>query len=299
MLANGRGVGITEMLHGSAEWPVLVFFALITQLGDVWFLFLLGSALFVAGEQLPRWGIDRRRGLFVLGLALTYVALIGVLKNAFLLPRPPGASEAPLVQWMPAAIEPLFVDITTADGPGFPSGHALGTTMVWGGLALILDRGARRTRLGIAGTVVALVALSRLVLGVHYAVDVVVGVALGLVFLGALYRLSDGGTDPGRVFLFAITVGILGLVIEITFDSVTALGGAIGGWLAWRAVAETTSAHPSSRRAVIAGFVVLGAAAGLFGAVYALTPSIGLAFLGAVVAAAGAVGAPDLSERLV
>lgn len=298
-LANGRGVGITEMLHGSAEWPVLVFFALVTQLGDVWFLFLLGSALYVAGDQLPRWGVDRRRGLFVLGLALAYVALIGVFKNAFLLPRPPGAGDAPLEWWIPAAIEPVFIDITTADGPGFPSGHALGTTMVWGGVALILDQEARWLRLGTAAAVVVLVTLSRLVLGVHYAVDVVVGVALGLIVLGALYRLSDGGTDPDRVLLFAVAVGILGLFMEVTFDSVTALGGAVGGWLTWRAVAETTSAQLSSRRAVIAGFLVLGAAAGLFGAVYALTPPLGLAFLGAVVTAAGAVGAPILGERLV
>ena len=67
MLVNGREVGITGMLNGSVEWPVLVYFALVTQLGDVWFLFLLGSALYVTGDQLPRWGIDRRRGLFVLG----------------------------------------------------------------------------------------------------------------------------------------------------------------------------------------------------------------------------------------
>jgi predicted lysophospholipase L1 biosynthesis ABC-type transport system permease subunit len=101
------------------------------------------------------------------------------------------------------------------------------------------------------------------------------------------------------VLLFAVAVGILGLFMGATFDSVTALGGAVGGWLTWRGVAETTSAHPSSRRAVIAGFLVLGAAAGIFGAVYALTPSLVLAFLGAVIAAAGAVSAPILGERLV
>ena len=57
---------------------------------------------------------------------------------------------------------------------------------------------------------VAPVILSRPVLGVHYTVDVV-GVALGLIILSALYWLSDGGTDPDRVLLFVVTVGILGL----------------------------------------------------------------------------------------
>jgi membrane-associated phospholipid phosphatase len=295
---NGRGVGITELLHGYAEWPILLLFALITQLGDVWFLFALGSALYVAGEQLPRWGIDRRRGLFVLGLVLAYVALIGVLKNAFGLPRPPGAGEAPALGWIPVALEPVFADIATGHGPGFPSGHALGTTMVWGGVALILDQGTRRARAAVAGTVVALVSLSRLVLGVHYAVDVVVGVALGLLALGALYWLTDRGTDPGRVLLFAVAAGIVGLFMGITFDSVTALGGALGAWVAWRVVASATPAHPSNRREVMAGFAVLAVAAALFGAVYTLTPTLVVAFVGAVLAGGGAVGAPALGDRL-
>jgi len=233
----------------------------------------------------------------VLGLVLAYVAFIGVLKNAFRLPRPPGAGVAPTLGWIPTVLEPVFADIATGHGPGFPSGHALGTTMVWGGVALVLERGARRTRLAVAGGVVALVSLSRLVLGVHYAVDVVVGAAIGLLALGALYWLTDRGRDPGRVLLFAVVAGIVGLFMGITFDSVTALGGALGAWVTWRAVAEATPAHPSNSREVVAGFVVLGVAAALFGVVYALTPGIVVAFLGAVLAGGGAVGAPALADR--
>lgn len=299
MLGNGRGVGITETLHGAAEWPVLVVFAVITQLGDVWLLFLLGSALYVAGDHLPRVGIDRRRGLFVLALVLTYVALIGVLKETFLLPRPPGAGDPPVVGWLPAAIEPVFADITTGEGYGFPSGHALGTTMVWGGVALTLEQVARRVRFGLAAAVIVLVALSRLVLGVHYAVDVVVGVAIGLVVLGALYRLSDGGAAPGRVLLVAVAVGLLGVAMGLTVESVLALGVVVGGWIVWQGVAETTPAHPSSWRAVIAGALVVGAAAGTLGAVYELTLPLSIVFLGAVAAGGGMIGAPMLGERLV
>jgi len=296
--ANGRGVGITEWLHGAAEWPVIVFFALVTQLGDVWFLFLFGSALYVAGDRLPRLGVDRRRGLFVLALALAYVALVGALKTAFLVPRPPGAAEAPVVWWLPAVLEPVYTDIATGHGPGFPSGHALGTTMVWVGAALVLDAGTRRTRLGVAGVVVALVSLSRLVLGVHYAVDVVVGAAVGLVVVGALYRLVDAGTDPSQVLRFAVAAGVLWLLLEVTFDSATALGGALGAWLAWRAVADETSLHPSSTRAAAAGFAAIGLAAVFFGAVYALTPPLVVSFLAAVAATAVVVAAPVLGEAL-
>jgi len=295
---NGRGVGITDVLHGAAEWPVIVLFALVTQLGDVWFLFLLGSTLYVAGERLPRFGVDRRRGLFVLALALAYVALVGVLKTAFLLPRPPGAAVAPAVGWIPAALEPVYADIATGHGPGFPSGHALGTTMVWVGAALVLDAGARRTRLGVAGVVVALVSLSRLVLGVHYAVDVVVGAAVGLVVVGALYRLGDDSTRPEQVLRFAAAAGVAGLLLVVNFDSVTALGGALGGWLAWRTLADETPPQPSSTRALAAGFAALAAAAVPLGAAYALGPPLAVSFLASVVAGAGAVAAPVVGETL-
>ncbi|QLH75935.1 phosphatase PAP2 family protein [Halosimplex rubrum] len=296
---NGRSVGVTEALHGLAEWPAILLFGLVTQLGDGWFLFVLGGALFVAGEEFPVLGIDRRRALFVFGLALTYVAVIGALKGFFGLGRPPGAMEPLDLAWVPAALAPLLESATTADGPGFPSGHALGTTMVWGGLALVVDWGTARQRaVGVAG-VIGLVSLSRLVLGVHYLVDVVVGSAVGVVLLGALYRFSESGTDPSRVLGVAVGVGVLGLFNGLTFDSVAAIGGALGGWVVWRAVADSTPARPTNRGEVLAGFAVLAGAGLLFAALEAFEPSLALVFAGAAVAVGGAVGAPLLGERAV
>lgn len=292
-----RGVGVTELLHGQST-VVVVLFALFTQLGDVWFLFLLGGVLYVMGDELPRLGVARRRGLFVLALTLTYIALIGALKQFFVLPRPPGATVPLTVDGLPATIDAVLASITTAEGPGFPSGHALGTTMVWGGLALVLERGTARLRVAVAGTVVVLVSLSRLVLGVHYAVDVVVGATLGIVVLGVLYWLSDRGTDPGRTLLVAVSVGIAGLATGTTFDSVAAVGSAFGAWLVWRTVADSTPAHPTTRREVVAGFAILAIAGGLFGATYAIEPTLPFTFLGAAIAAGGAIGAPLLGERL-
>lgn len=298
LLGIDRGVGITKMLQEYGEWPVVVLFALITQLGDVWFLLLLGSVLYVAGDELPGRGVARRQGLFVLTLVLTYIALIEVLKHFILLPRPPGASVPPPVQGMPTMLKGVFVNITTAEGPGFPSGHALGTTMVWGGLALVLDRGTRRLRFGIAGVIVVLVSISRLVLGVHYAVDLIAGAGLGIVVLGVLYRLSDRGTDPERVLLVAVALGIVRLAIGITLDSVATAGSTIGAWLVWRGIADVTPAYPMNRREIVAGFVVLGIMGGLFTIIYASEPSYLLLFLGAAISAGGATGAPLLGKRL-
>lgn len=295
----GRGIGITELLQEQGTWLLLVLFAVITQLGDVWFLFLVGSVLYVTGDELPRWGIDRRRGLFVLTLVLTYIALIGVLKNIFTLPRPPSAAEPPPLRWIPIAFSGIFTSITTADSFGFPSGHALGTTMVWGGLALVIDRSTLRRRASIAGVVVVLVSMARLVLGVHYVVDVIVGALLGIAVLGGLYWLANHGTAPDRVLLVTIAIGIVGLLIRTTFDSVAAVGSAIGGWLVWRGIADTTPAHPTDRLEVFAGFGLVGIAAGIFGVIYAGDVSYLVTFFGSATAVGIAVAAPLLGEQLV
>jgi membrane-associated phospholipid phosphatase len=294
----GRDVGVTGALQGAAARPVLLAFALVTQLGDVWFLSLLGGTLYVTGGTRRGWRVARRRGLFVLGLVVTYVALVGALKQLFALPRPPGAGTPVAAPWVPAALDAAVADVTTADGAGFPSGHALGTTMVWGGLALVLERGTTRQRVGAAGAVVVLVSVSRLVLGVHYAVDVVAGVAVGVLALGALYRLAGRGFEPGRLLLVAAAVGTARLAIDPGVDGAAAAGSAVGAWVAWRGIADRTPAQPTSGRAVLAGLVVLGVAGGLFAAVYAVDPSRPLAFLGAAVAAGGVTAAPLFGEQL-
>lgn len=299
MLTDDRSVGVVELLHGAASDPVIILFALLTQLGDVWFLFLLGGLLYVAGDEFPRWGIDRRRGLFVLGLLLTYVALIGVLKEFFSLARPPGASESPAIVWLPAVFEGVVASIATGDGPGFPSGHAFGSTLVWGGFAIVVFEDNLSTGwLGAAG-VIGLVSLSRVILGVHYLVDVVVGIGLGVIVLAGLYVFADRGTAPDRVLLAAIGAAGLGLLQGATFESVAALGGAVGGWLVWRGIADSTPAHPSSRREVAAGFGILALAGGFFALLYAIEPPLLATFVGTAIAVGGAVAAPLGGEHLL
>lgn len=296
-VGRDRGIGLTDVLQRQAELPLVVLFALITQLGDVWFLFLLGGVLYVGGSSVPGWGLDRRRGLFVLALVITYVALIGVFKSVFAAPRPLGAGKPPALGWIPSVFEVLFADITTAAGPGFPSGHALGSTMVWGGLALVYHRGTYRGRFGVAGVIVALVSVSRLVLGVHYFVDVLAGIVLGVITLGVLYRVAESGTAPGRVLLASIAIGLVGIFASLGFESVAALGAAIGGWGAWRSFAGTVPDHPGNRRDVLVEFVVLGLAGGLFGGLYALHPPVPITFLGTAIAVGTVVAAPILCER--
>jgi undecaprenyl-diphosphatase len=84
----------------------------------------------------------------------------------------------------------LFTGAYHASGYSFPSGHALGATLFCGAILYLLwaalDSKAVLVFLSAVSAVcVLLVALSRVVLGVHYPTDVEGGIALGLAWLYA------------------------------------------------------------------------------------------------------------------
>src|SRR4029077_4637641 len=77
--------------------------------------------------------------------------------------------------------------VSTAPGLSFPSGHALGASIGCCLLLLItlrfLPRGARVVAVVAAALIVGLVALARVVLGVHFVSDVLAGIALGIAWV--------------------------------------------------------------------------------------------------------------------
>ncbi len=115
------------------------------------------------------WSANARRQALGLLLAIGGgEALVNGLKIAFQRPRP----------------SPLFAHL----GYSFPSGHAFFAVTVYGMLTYWLTRRARRggRRLWAGATaLIALIGLSRVCLGVHYASDVLAGFALGLPWLWA------------------------------------------------------------------------------------------------------------------
>jgi len=75
-----------------------------------------------------------------------------------------------------------------AHGYSFPSGHAMGSTVVFGALSYLAFRTATSWRwksamLALASTLVLAVALSRVYLGAHWISDVAAGVAVGALWL--------------------------------------------------------------------------------------------------------------------
>ncbi|WP_435155510.1 phosphatase PAP2 family protein [Haladaptatus sp. DFWS20] len=229
-----RGWGVIEALREILpKWAPEVF-VYVTQLGDAWVYFLIGALCYWFSD-------DRERFAFVLAATLGALSLTLALKEFFALARPSETLQ--------------FIEAT---GYGFPSGHAIGSTVFWGILALTIDRWNRGIRIAGASVIVALVVLSRVVLGVHFAIDVLVGVAIGLVYLAFVVKgLRWRPTAAfGLAVVFALAALLLALRTSVTasnlFEPVAALGGTTGALILWSAIDP-----PDESIGYITGFVGL------------------------------------------
>lgn len=232
-----RLVGASRVLREAVPTGLVDLFAIVTVLG--------GGPFILVVLALAYWNLERRREtLTLVSVAFVALAVTVVLKGWFDLPRPP------------AGIRQHPVESGSA---GFPSGHAIAATVVYGGALL----GSERTRhlpsmLVVVGLVVG-VSVSRVVLGVHYLGDVIAGVFLGLVVLTAWVAIDR---DPVVTFGLAAGVSALALALTGDPDGAIGLGGSLGGLVAIRWNPELTSLHSQPERVAVnlSGVVVVGLA---------------------------------------
>lgn len=291
-----RGIGAVDLLAGLPK-AVDVLFALLTQLGDPWFVFSALVLLYWLGPGRIR--VTRREGALLAGLAVVALATILVLKDWFALPRPPTATSATAPVWLPDPLGDVYTGIATDDDFGFPSGHALASTVVYGGMARVLDVWERRRRYLAAGAIITTVSLSRVVLGLHYLVDVVTGAAVGVVIIWAAVRwLRD---RPDVLFgvgcalsLVAMGIAAFGGYAGEVHEAATGVGSALGGAIAWRV--ERVPERRISVPVATLGLLVTG---GLWGVAYAKEefPLVVTVLLSAI-AFGLIIGLPTLFDRI-
>lgn len=165
----GYDTRIANLLHSWATPTTTAVFSFITQLGGPMLIVLA-----IAATMLYTW---RRQWLHV---GAWIVALSGeqilnlLLKQLFHRPRP-------------VFVHPMYRALIEK-GYSFPSGHAMGSLIVYGMLtyfALLIVRSWRVRTALLCGTtlLVLLIGFSRMYLGVHYFSDVVAGYAAGGVWL--------------------------------------------------------------------------------------------------------------------
>lgn len=173
--------GLFRFDHALAAWfhqrltdPLAQFLLIVSGAGSgVW----IGIMLAIGAIMLAR----RRKWHALISLILIVPG--GLLLNEgikVLVHRHRPFLHGPYVNW---------------DGYSFPSGHAMGATLLYGiiflALARVLKTSQRRTIAGaVCGGMVLLVAFSRIALGAHYLSDVIAAIVLGVTWLALCRRLG-------------------------------------------------------------------------------------------------------------
>lgn len=293
-----RGVGETGVIDALPE-IVVALFGLSSHLADPWFVFGTIALFYLTAsnrwDETPRQTGAMLMSLVVCGLAVTLLAK--VLVGA---PRPSAAAvPATPPNWFPRSMSVWFRSVTTASGFGFPSGHAIAATVLYGGAAFLLDSLPLDLRRGLAAALIGVISLSRVVIQVHYLVDVVVGVVVGGIVLWVIVRagvrtsISDptvGFVLAGGLALTAVSVAALQGYDSELGEALITVGVAAGGALGWRVC---DGGEPRVHPVLAAGVVAVGGGVG--GVVYISSDAAAVMICAGAVTA-GIVSAPSLLD---
>ena len=192
-------MGFLRFLEGLRNPVCDFFFSLITHLGE--------ETIFMAAAICVFWCFSKKDGYYLLSVGFIGTVLNQFLKLLFRIPRP----------WV---LDKNFTIVESAraeaTGYSFPSGHTQCAAGLWGGIA----RSAKKRAVQIGGTALALlVGFSRMYLGVHTPLDVLVSLGIALVVIFALYFVVYQGFDKPKRIYVACGVLLVATLANLLFVS--------------------------------------------------------------------------------
>ena len=188
--------------------PILNFiFSFITLFGEETIFMAIGMIIF--------WCVDKFKGYYLLCVGFLGTVLNQFLKIVCQVPRP----------WIK---DPNFTIVESAreaaSGYSFPSGHTQTSVGLYGGIARLTNNKTLRVVMIILA---ALVALSRMYLGVHTPADVLVSVLIATVLIFVAYPLFKKAEKSPKVMysiLFFFLVTIIAYTCFVVFNSANLSG---------------------------------------------------------------------------
>lgn len=186
------GYGLISWVQ-SFHTPFLdYFFFGVTQLGD--------KTFYICAIAFLYWCVDKKFAVKVFYLFVAGCMLNQFVKDYFVTPRPDTDTVRVVFNYY-------------AGGYSFPSGHSQGVVAFWG-FCLTRFRSLRFLALSIA--MMVLLPLSRLYLGVHFPIDILGGIILGVLTIVISLILQKIFQRSGnRILFWALFL----LIVSVTFIS--------------------------------------------------------------------------------
>lgn len=193
---------ILIFLQNFSSDAILFIANLLSFAGEETFLILILLTIY--------YTVDKRAGFSIFSSLLCAQTMTNAIKSVVRAPRPFMVHES------------LSADrIETATGYSFPSGHTAGAAAFYPALG---RESGKKSIVAVTIILAVLIGLSRNILAVHWPVDVLVGLIIGLVFSLAMTRLFDRiWEDRKRRFLFSSIMGSSSALISIILCTVLSL----------------------------------------------------------------------------
>lgn len=198
----------------SLQKPIMIFFEglrtpVLSTVAE-WLSFLGESTWQVALILFIYFVIDKRKGFALGASVMTGHIANNTLKAIFRIPRP----------WVKYPGEIIPLRESTATGYSFPSGHSTGAGTLYYGLYKLFNEKAVRI---VSVILLVLIPLSRIYLGVHWPLDIVFGLALGMLiakYIDHFLSLYDDKEKLRKLTVTAVPVTLfVALLDSIMIDA--------------------------------------------------------------------------------